>query len=82
MKLELMPYQFNQLSSNNISIQRTWMATYPDGIAGNSGNDPEMIQAKDYKAYPATQPRIHRFYRLGKYLKGIDYDWLPIGAEL
>lgn len=82
MKFELMPYQFSQLSTNNISIQRTWVATYPDTDSTVYPDDSEMIQSKDFQTYPAVKPKITRFYRLGKYLKGIDYDWLPVDAEV
>lgn len=43
MKFEYMPYMFNQLSANNVSLQRHWVATYPDGITTGTPQDAELI---------------------------------------
>lgn len=51
--------------------------------SGDDQSDPAVIRnCKDYKIYNGHRHVVKRYYRIGKYLKGIKVGWLPVGQEL
>lgn len=80
LKIKFIPRMFGQNTNNQSTLIRFHWASYCSNTLG-SPDDTDLLNAKDFKAYQPAGP-VQRFYRLGKYLKGVKWSWIKEGYEL